>query len=81
MKLQTTTNDINTTTYDFVTRFQSNISPFLELHPVIRFQAMKIEVNDNTKSSNLKQIGDVLKSKFHEIILFFHGCHLLSSTK
>ena len=27
-----TTNDINTTTYDFVTRFRSNISHFLELH-------------------------------------------------
>ena len=33
-------------------------------------QATRIEINDNTKSPNLKQIADVLKSKFHELLFF-----------
>ena len=52
--------DKNTNTNDFEAQSLSEITA----------QATKIQVNDNTKSSNLKQIADVLKSKFHEILLF-----------
>ena len=71
VRFRGTTNDKNTTTNDFEAKFLSEITP----------QATRIEVNDNTKSPNLKQIADVLKSKFHVIFLFFNGCHLLCLTK
>ena len=50
----------NTTTNDLEAQSLSEMTP----------QATKIQVNANTKSSNLKQIADVLESKFHEISLF-----------
>ena len=88
MKLQTTANDFqararrkmgpNLFLFDFVTWFRSKISPRLELH-LLRFQATRFEVNDNTKSPHLKQT--VIKSNRHGILLLFYGCHLLCSTK
>ena len=52
--------DKNTTTSEFKAQSLSEMTP----------QATKIQVNDDTKTSNLKQIANVLKSKFHEILLF-----------